>query len=31
MGAAGKGVRGRRIHEGFSLGSLSLAAFRFDS
>ena len=30
MGAAGRGFRGRRIHEGFSLGSLSLAAFRFD-
>ncbi|HLJ19469.1 MAG TPA: 4,5-DOPA dioxygenase extradiol, partial [Stellaceae bacterium] len=30
MGAAGRGVRGRRIHEAFSLGSLSLAAFRFD-
>jgi len=31
MGAAGRAARGRRIHEGFSLGSLSLAAFRFDS
>jgi 4,5-DOPA dioxygenase extradiol len=31
LGAAGRGVRGRRIHQGFSLGSLSLAAFRFDS
>ena len=30
-GAAGRGVRGRRIHDGFSLGSLSIAAFRFDS
>jgi len=30
-GAAGKGVRGKRIHQGFSLGSLSLAAFQFDS
>ena len=29
-GAAGRGARGRRVHEGFSLGSLSLAAFRFD-
>jgi len=30
MGAAGRGARGRRVHDGFSLGSLSLAAFRFD-
>jgi len=30
-GAGGRGARGRRIHDGFSLGSLSLAAFRFDS
>ena len=30
MGAAGRGFHGRRIYEGFSLGSLSLAAFRFD-
>jgi 4,5-DOPA dioxygenase extradiol len=29
-GAAGRGVHGRRVYEGFSLGSLSLAAFRFD-
>jgi 4,5-DOPA dioxygenase extradiol len=31
MGAAGRGAAGRRIHQGFDLGSLSLAAFRFDS
>jgi 4,5-DOPA dioxygenase extradiol len=31
LGAAGRGARGSRIHQGFSLGSLSLAAFRFDS
>ena len=30
MGVAGRGFHGRRIYEGFSLGSLSLAAFRFD-
>ena len=30
MGAAGRGAHGRRVYEGFSLGSLSLAAFRFD-
>lgn len=30
MGAAGRGVAGRRVHQGFSLGSLSLAAFEFD-
>jgi 4,5-DOPA dioxygenase extradiol len=30
MGAAGRGFHGRRVYEGFSLGSLSLAAFRFD-
>jgi len=29
MGAAGRGVPGRRVHRGFSLGSLSLAAFEF--
>lgn len=31
MGAAGRGARGRRIHQGFDLGSLSLAAFQFDA
>ena len=31
LGAAGKGARGERIHHGFTLGSLSMAAFRFDS
>ena len=31
MGAAGRGARGERIHRGFELGSLSLAAFRFDA
>jgi 4,5-DOPA dioxygenase extradiol len=30
MGAAGRGFRGRRVYDGFSLGSLSLAAFRFE-
>jgi len=30
MGATGRGFHGRRVHEGFSLGSLSLAAFRFE-
>ncbi len=30
MGAAGPGARGERIHQGFELGSISLAAFRFD-
>jgi 4,5-DOPA dioxygenase extradiol len=30
MGAAGPGTRGERIHQGFELGSISLAAFRFD-
>jgi len=29
-GAGGRGSRGRRVYSGFSLGSLSLAAFRFD-
>jgi 4,5-DOPA dioxygenase extradiol len=28
-GAAGPGARGQRIHEGFTLGSLSMAAYRF--
>lgn len=27
LGAAGQGTRGRRIHDGFTLGSLSMAAF----
>ncbi len=27
LGAAGQGARGRRIHDGFTLGSLSMAAF----
>ncbi|HTZ77354.1 MAG TPA: class III extradiol ring-cleavage dioxygenase [Stellaceae bacterium] len=27
LGAAGKGARGKRIHDGFTLGSLSMAAF----
>ena len=31
MGAAGRGTRAERIHRGFELGSLSLAAFRFGS
>jgi 4,5-DOPA dioxygenase extradiol len=31
MGAAGRGAPGRRIYHGFELGSLSLAAFRFDA
>ena len=30
MGAAGRGVRAERIYQAFDLGSLSLAAFRFD-
>jgi 4,5-DOPA dioxygenase extradiol len=29
LGAAGDGARGRRLHEGFTLGSLSMAAFQF--
>jgi 4,5-DOPA dioxygenase extradiol len=29
LGAAGKGARGTRLHEGFTLGSLSMAAFQF--
>jgi len=29
LGAAGEGARGTRIHDGFTLGSLSMAAFRF--
>jgi 4,5-DOPA dioxygenase extradiol len=28
-GAAGPGARGTRIHQGFTLGSMSMAAFRF--
>ncbi len=28
-GAAGKGARGERVHQGFTLGSMSMAAFRF--
>ena len=31
MGAAGRGTRAERIHRGFELGSLSLAAFQFGS
>ena len=30
LGTAGKGARGERIHTGFTHGSLSMAAFRFD-
>jgi 4,5-DOPA dioxygenase extradiol len=29
LGAAGPGARGERIHQGFTLGSLSMAAYRF--
>jgi len=29
LGAAGAGARGERLHQGFTLGSLSMAAFRF--
>jgi 4,5-DOPA dioxygenase extradiol len=29
LGAAGKGARGTRLHQGFTLGSLSMAAYRF--
>jgi 4,5-DOPA dioxygenase extradiol len=29
LGAAGPGARGERVHQGFTLGSLSMAAFRF--
>lgn len=29
LGAAGEAARGERIHQGFTLGSLSMAAFRF--
>jgi 4,5-DOPA dioxygenase extradiol len=29
LGAAGKSARGTRLHEGFTLGSLSMAAFQF--
>jgi 4,5-DOPA dioxygenase extradiol len=29
LGAVGEGGRGARIHQGFTLGSLSMAAFRF--
>jgi 4,5-DOPA dioxygenase extradiol len=28
-GAAGKGARGERLHRGFTLGSMSMAAFKF--
>ena len=28
LGAAGEGARGERLHQGFTLGSLSMAAFR---
>lgn len=31
MGAAGRGVRAERIYQAFDLGSLSLAAFRFEA
>ena len=30
LGAAGEGARGERIHRGFTLGSLSMAAFRWN-
>jgi len=30
LGAAGKGARGERRHRGFTLGSLSMAAYQFD-
>jgi 4,5-DOPA dioxygenase extradiol len=29
LGAAGEGARGERVHQGFTLGSLSMSAFRF--
>jgi 4,5-DOPA dioxygenase extradiol len=29
LGAAGPGARGERLHQGFTLGSLSMAAFQF--
>jgi 4,5-DOPA dioxygenase extradiol len=29
LGAAGKGARGERLHHGFTLGSMSMAAFKF--
>jgi 4,5-DOPA dioxygenase extradiol len=29
LGAAGEGARGERVHHGFTLGSLSMSAFRF--
>ena len=29
LGAAGKGARGERVHHGFTLGSMSMAAFKF--
>lgn len=29
LGAAGGGARGKRLHQGFTLGSLSMAAFQF--
>ncbi len=30
-GAAGPGAKGTRIHQGFTLGSMSMAAYRFDA
>ena len=29
LGAAGQGARGERVHHGFTLGSMSMAAFKF--
>lgn len=29
LGAAGRGARGERVHHGFTLGSMSMAAFKF--
>jgi 4,5-DOPA dioxygenase extradiol len=29
LGAAGKGARGERLHQGLTLGSMSMAAFKF--
>jgi 4,5-DOPA dioxygenase extradiol len=29
LGAAGKGARGERVHHGFTLGSMSMAVFKF--
>lgn len=31
LGAAGPAARGERLHHGFTLGTLSMAAFRFDA